>query len=268
MLVALGCVYYAGCEPGPNKLGEQTPEPPSPPSPAMSSKSPSDPDRLRPHQPEDPVLAAKRLQLLDHTLRTGVFKINDERVLQAMAAVPREEFCPASERRFAYENHPLPIGEGQTISQPYIVAFMTEALQPKPEDRILEIGTGSGYQAAVLSLLSNHVYTIEIVDSLARGAAERLQRLGYDHVTVKSGDGYAGWPEHAPFDSIIVTCAPDNIPRPLIEQLREGGRMIIPVGAEGGVQNLILLEKHEGKVTQQSVMDVRFVPMTGRAERE
>jgi protein-L-isoaspartate(D-aspartate) O-methyltransferase len=154
----------------------------------------------------------------------------------------------------------VPIGYGQTISQPFIVAFMTEQLDPKPTDRVLEIGTGSGYQAAVLSLLVAEVYTIEIIEPLAKRAEADLKRLGYDNVKVLAGDGYKGWPDHAPFDAIIVTCAPDQIPQPLVGQLRDGGRMIIPVGPPDN-QQLYLLQKHGTKVEQQARLPVRFVPM-------
>jgi len=191
--------------------------------------------------------------------------ISNPRVLTAMRAVPRHEFVPEDMRDRAYEDHALPIGWDQTISQPYIVGFMTEAIDPRPEHRVLEIGSGSGYQAAVLSLLVSEVCTIEIVEPLAVRAAETLRRLGYDNVRVRSGDGHLGWPEDAPFDSIIVTCAPDEIPAPLVEQLREGGRMIIPVGPRG-IQELVLLEKHAGTMRRRRVMSVAFVPMTGRAE--
>ncbi|MCE9519698.1 MAG: protein-L-isoaspartate(D-aspartate) O-methyltransferase [Verrucomicrobia bacterium] len=192
--------------------------------------------------------------------------ILDERVLMAMREVPRHEFVPDDLRDQAYEDRALPIGWEQTISQPYIVAFMTEALEPQPEHRVLEIGTGSGYQAAVLSLLVREVYTIEIVEPLAARAAETLRKLGYDNVEVRSGDGHCGWPEESPFDFIIVTCAPEEIPAPLVEQLREGGRMMIPVGASGA-QELILLEKHRGVLRRKSVMRVAFVPMTGKLGR-
>src|SRR5436309_9362637 len=156
--------------------------------------------------------------------------IRDARVLAAMSKVPREEFVPSESRAASYEDGPLPIGYDQTISQPYIVAFMTEKLQPKPDHRVLEVGTGSGYQAAVLAELVADVYTIEIVEPLAKNAEATLQRLGYKNVHVKVGDGYKGWPEYAPFDSIIVTCAPEQVPPALVDQLKEGGRMIIPVG--------------------------------------
>jgi protein-L-isoaspartate(D-aspartate) O-methyltransferase len=187
--------------------------------------------------------------------------VTDSRVTEVMSSVPRHEFVPENYRTHAYEDHPLPIGYGQTISQPYIVAFMTEQLRPQPTDRVLEIGTGSGYQAAVLSKLVAEVYTIEIVKPLAQRAETDLRRLNYSNVKVKAGDGYKGWPEHAPFDAIIVTAAPDHVPQPLIDQLKEGGRMIIPVGGRE-MQQLYLLEKHVGKLTQRAVLPVNFVPLT------
>jgi protein-L-isoaspartate(D-aspartate) O-methyltransferase len=178
-----------------------------------------------------------------------------------MTAVPREKFVPKELRSSAYDDRPLPIGYDQTISQPFIVAFMTEQLQPRKDQRVLEIGTGSGYQAAVLSELVAEVYTIEIVRPLAQRAEAVLRELGYKNVRVKAGDGYKGWPEHAPFDAIIVTAAPDHVPPPLVEQLKEGGRMVIPVG-ESGAQKLYLLEKRDGQVRQTAVIPVRFVPLT------
>ena len=190
--------------------------------------------------------------------------INDARVLAAMAKVPREEFVPPESRAASYEDGPMPIGHGQTISQPYIVAFMTEQLRPKASDRVLEIGTGSGYQAAILAGLVAEVYTIEIIEPLAKNAEATLQRLGYKNVHVRVGDGYRGWPEHAPFDAIAVTCAPDHVPQPLIDQLKEGGRMIIPVGGFGN-QELYLLEKKNGQLQRRAVLPVRFVPMAGEA---
>jgi protein-L-isoaspartate(D-aspartate) O-methyltransferase len=190
--------------------------------------------------------------------------VQDPRVLAAMREVPRHEFVPEEMRSSAYEDRPLGIGHGQTISQPYIVAFMTEHLAPKTTDRILEIGTGSGYQAAILAKLVAEVYSIEIVDELAKNATATLKRLGIKNVHTKSGDGYQGWPEHAPFDAIIVTCAPDHIPNPIVTQLKEGGRLIIPVG-DAGNQALYLLTKKDGKIERQSVLPVRFVPMTGKA---
>ncbi len=191
----------------------------------------------------------------------------DAPVLAAMAKVPRQEFVPEALREDSYGDHPLPIGYGQTISQPFVVAFMTEQIRPKQTDRVLEIGTGSGYQAAILAELVAEVYSIEIIEPLATQAAETLQRLGYKNVHITAGDGYKGWPEHAPFDAIIVTCAPDRIPNPLTEQLKEGGRMIVPVGS-GFDQELYLLEKKNGELRHTAVLPVRFVPMTGEAERQ
>jgi protein-L-isoaspartate(D-aspartate) O-methyltransferase len=187
--------------------------------------------------------------------------ISDKRVLAAMQKVERHRFVAEELRRHAYGDYPLPIEAGQTISQPYIVALMTELADVSAKDTVLEIGTGSGYQAAVLGELAAHVYTIEIVDTLAATARRRLESLGYDNVTVKAGDGYQGWPEHAPFDAIVVTAAPENIPQPLIDQLADGGKLVIPVGTSS--QDLVLVEKKEGKITQRSITPVIFVPMTG-----
>ena len=194
--------------------------------------------------------------------------IADQGVLDAMERVRRHLFVPPRFRELcnSYGDHPCPIGEGQTISQPYIVAYMTQALKPKRDDVVLEIGTGSGYQAAVLAELAKEVYTIEIIPSLGRWAEGVLKREGYKNAHVRIGDGYQGWPEHAPFDAVIVTCAPDHIPQPLIDQLKEGGRMIIPVG-EVGVQSLVLVRKVEGKPVQTDMLPVRFVPMTGEAQK-
>jgi protein-L-isoaspartate(D-aspartate) O-methyltransferase len=215
--------------------------------------------------PTKPIdFAAERKQMVSEQLSAPDRGIRDRRVLEAMGEVPRHEFVPEPYRKSAYEDRPLPIGHGQTISQPYVVAFMTEKLAPKPTDRVLEIGTGSGYQAAVLSKLVAEVDTIEIVEPLARRAEADLQRLGFKNVHVRAGDGYQGWPEHAPFDAIIVTCAPDHVPDPLVAQLKEGGRMVIPVGPETD-QQLYLLKKRDGKIERESVLPVRFVPMTRTA---
>jgi len=185
-------------------------------------------------------------------------------VMAAMDAVPRHLFVPSRLVGSAYANRPLPIGYGQTISQPYIVALMTELLEPKLDDVILEVGTGSGYQAAVLAELAARVKTIEIIEPLATSAAARLRRLGYRNIEVKLGDGYNGWPEHAPYDRILVTAAATSIPPPLIKQLKPGGRMVIPVGAPFYSQDLILLQKDaKGKVTTTSLLPVAFVPLTG-----
>ncbi len=191
--------------------------------------------------------------------------VSNPAVLQALRSVERHQFVPEGDRSEAYADRPLLIGSGQTISQPYIVGFMTQAIKPKKTDKVLEIGTGCGYQAAVLSKLVDHVFTIEIVDDLAKTAKERLERLNYANITVRSGDGYAGWPEEAPFDSIIVTAAPEQIPPKLIEQLKPGGRLIAPVGKD--LQDLIVVEKNlDGSIIRRSVMAVRFVPMTGQAQ--
>ncbi|MCG6907527.1 MAG: protein-L-isoaspartate(D-aspartate) O-methyltransferase [Desulfobacteraceae bacterium] len=188
----------------------------------------------------------------------------DPRVMAVLAEVPRHEFVPQDQRPHAYENRPLPIGHGQTISQPYIVALMTDLLKPQPEHRVLEIGTGSGYQAAVLARLVKEVYSIEIITELGQQATERLQRLGYDNVTVRTGDGYFGWEEQAPFDGIVVTAAADHIPPPLIRQLKPGGRMVIPVGSRFMVQQLVLVEKDAGgAATTRQILPVLFVPLTG-----
>ena len=186
--------------------------------------------------------------------------ITNQRVLKVMGEVPRHELVPEGYRSDAYLDSPIPIGFGQTISQPYIVAFMTEQLHPRPTDRVLEIGTGSGYQAAVLAGLVKEVYSIEIVKELATRAEKDLKRLGYTNVHVRAGDGYKGWPEAAPFDAVIVTCAPDAVPQALVDQLKEGGRMIIPVGGSFD-QELYLLEKKGGKTEKRAVLPVRFVPM-------
>ena len=188
----------------------------------------------------------------------------DEAVLQAMLRVERHEFVPKSQRSSAYRNYPLPIGHGQTISQPYIVALMTDLLEAETTDVVLEVGTGSGYQAAVLAELVERVYSIEIGEPLAVAVKERLSRLGYENVTTRLGDGYYGWAEHAPFDAIIVTAAASHVPPPLIEQLKPGGRMVIPVGGPFQVQYLLLIEKDAaGEVRSRQVTAVRFVPLTG-----
>jgi protein-L-isoaspartate(D-aspartate) O-methyltransferase len=188
--------------------------------------------------------------------------VRDERVLDAMRQVPRHQFVPADVAAYAYEDRPLPIGGGQTISQPYIVAYMSELLKVAPGHRVLEIGTGSGYQAAVLSKLAKEVYTIEIVPELAREAAETLKALGYANVQVREGDGYAGWPERAPFDRIIVTAAPERIPAPLLDQLAPGGRLVIPVGEQHETQWMTIVEKTTTGIIQRKTIPVAFVPFT------
>ena len=210
--------------------------------------------------------AAARESMVAGQLASRLRGITNERVLEAMRQVPRHEFVPEEMRPFAYDDRPLPIGHGQTISQPYIVAFMTESLDPKPNHRVLEVGTGSGYQAAVLARLVKDVYSIEIVAPFAQTARATLERLRIKNVHVRAGDGYKGWPEAAPFDSIIVTCAPDHVPQPLIDQLKDGGSLIIPVGPRE-VQELYLLEKSGGQMQRRAVLPVRFVPMTGEAQK-
>ncbi len=188
----------------------------------------------------------------------------DPRVMEVMARVPRHEFVPSAQRHRAYANHPLPIGHGQTISQPYIVALMTDLLRLEPTHRVLEVGTGSGYQAAVLAELAQAVYTIEIIEPLGHQARTRLGRLGYDNVEVRVGDGYYGWEEHAPFDAIVVTAAASHVPPPLVRQLRPGGRLVIPVGSRFMVQQLLLVEKGaDGAIVSRQILPVRFVPLTG-----
>jgi protein-L-isoaspartate(D-aspartate) O-methyltransferase len=192
--------------------------------------------------------------------------ITNQRVLEAMGRVPRHKFVPPGLERFAYDDRPLPIGHGQTISQPYIVALMTQLVDPRPGAKALDIGTGSGYQAAVLAELTKQVYSIEIIGQLAEEARQRLARLGYRNVEVRYGDGYRGWPEQAPFDIIVVAAAPDHVPEPLVEQLALGGKMVIPVGERW--QELIVVEKtRDGKVVCRHVAPVAFVPMTGEAEK-
>jgi protein-L-isoaspartate(D-aspartate) O-methyltransferase len=192
--------------------------------------------------------------------------VADSLVIKAMLKVPRDKFVPEPLQALAYSDSPLPIGEDQTISQPYIVAYMTEALRLKPQDKVLEIGTGSGYQAAVLAEMVDSVFTIEIIESLGKSAEARLQHLGYKNIVVKIGDGYQGWEEEAPFDAIIVTAAPEEIPPPLLEQLKEGGRLVIPVGVE--YQELVRITKTSDGFIKESLLPVRFVPMTGEAQKK
>ena len=207
---------------------------------------------------------ARRLEMVERQIAAR--GIRDRRVLNAMRTVKRHVFIPENMRKYAYIDDPLPIGHDQTISQPYIVAYMTECLELKNNDRVLEIGTGSGYQAAVLAEIVEEVYTIEIVEALAHQAASVLKKEGYDHVHCRIGDGYRGWPEAGPFDAIIITAAPPIIPDPLIAQLKEGGRMIVPVGTWH--QELVLLKKKRGKIEKRMMLPVRFVPMTGEIEKK
>lgn len=232
---ALAIILLAGC--GPNQIPTASPV-------------------------EEAAFTAARLELVKHNIEGA--GITDEAVLRAMRTVPRHRFVPSEYLDQAYEDHPLPIGYGQTISQPYIVAWMTEQLNLQPGEKVLEIGAGSGYQAAVLAELGYvEIYTIEIVPQLAEQAAARLMELGYTQIHVTQGDGYYGWPEYAPFDAIIVTAAPDHVPAPLVEQLAEGGRMVIPIGPQGWYQSLWKFVKEEGQVKAYNLGGVVFVPLTG-----
>jgi len=217
--------------------------------------------------PDKPVVAAadrqaERAALVAELRAQG---IRDERVLAALERVPRHEYVPADLQHVAYQNHPLPIGEDQTISQPYIVALMTELAAVDKSSRVLEIGTGSGYQAAVLAEVAGEVYSIEILEPLARTAEQTLRRLGYDEIQLRIGDGYRGWPEAAPFDAIVVTAAPPQVPQPLKDQLKPGGRLVIPVGDEN--QELRVITKTAGGFEEKTVIPVRFVPMTGESQQ-
>lgn len=213
---------------------------------------------------EEDTFAEQRARMVSRQIENR--GVTNAEVLAAMRKVPRHLFVPERYRKYAYADHPLPIGEGQTISQPYIVGYMTDVLRLKPGDRILEVGTGSGYQAAVLAELGCKVYSIEIIDALAQRARKTLRELEYRNVYIKTGDGYQGWAEEAPFDAVIVTCAPEDIPKPLVEQLKQGGRMIIPVGKSDGIQQLVLAVKQDGRLSSRSVMPVRFVPMVGQKD--
>jgi protein-L-isoaspartate(D-aspartate) O-methyltransferase len=208
--------------------------------------------------------AARNKMVQQHLVERG---IKDQRVLDAFRTVPRHKFLPPDTQRMAYDDESIPIGEGQTITPPYDVAFMTEVLQPKPTDKVYEVGTGSGYQSAILSQLVKDVYSIEIHAPLGKRAAEVHKELGYKNIHTRIGDGYAGWPEAAPFDAIIVTCAPTKVPGPLIEQLKEGGRMVIPLGGRFD-QRVHLMIKKDGKLIDKVLRPTLFVPMTGKAQKE
>jgi len=235
---------------------------------------------MLPEEKETPVLFARsRQEQVTEMLRTieaecrwtaGLTGIATVRpaILDAMADVPRDAFVPPGIQAHAFANNALPIGEGQTISQPFIVALMTELLDPVPGRSVLEIGTGSGYQAAILARLVGQVWSVEIIPALAREAAERLQRLGFDNVAVRSGDGYLGWKEYAPFDAVMITAAAERIPQPLIDQLKDGGRLIMPLGSTVFAQTLILATKRAGKLEVREIAPVAFVPMTGEVQKK
>ena len=221
-------------------------------------------DEPKPPADSDPFAAARRRMVKRHLEGRG---IKDPRVLEAFRTVPRHLFLPPETQRHAYDDESIPIGEGQTITPPFDVAFMTEKLEPKPTDKVYEVGTGSGYQAAILSRLVKDVYSVEIKEKLGKRAAEVLKKVGYTNVHTRVGDGYAGWPSEAPFDAIIVTCAPEHIPPPLVEQLKEGGRMVIPLGDRFN-QTVYLMTKKNGKLTGRELRPTLFVPMTGKAQAE
>jgi protein-L-isoaspartate(D-aspartate) O-methyltransferase len=241
-------------------FGKPRGEPTQAPSPMIAEVSPSATGQLQSDERLE-----ERMDMVETQIRRR--GVTDDDVLTAMETVPRHEFVPDQYKSQAYADHPLPIGYGQTISQPYIVALMTELLNLHNTDRVLEIGTGSGYQAAILAEIVGEVYTVEIVEPLAAEARDRLKRLGYTNVHVLSADGYYGWKEHAPYDAIIVTCAPDHIPQPLVQQLTDGGKLVIPVGPPGGYQTLWQITKQGTEVKKRNVTGVLFVPLTGEHEK-
>ncbi len=226
--------------------------------------APSRGDEPAKAEPTDPTAPARSRMVERHLVERG---IKDPRVLEAFRTVPRHKFLPPETRRHAYDDESIPIGLGQTITPPFDVAFMTEALQPKATDKVYEVGTGSGYQAAIMSRLVKDVYSVEIHEPLSKRATAVLKEVGYDNVHTRHGDGYAGWPEEAPFDAIIVTCAPEAIPQPLVDQLKDGGRMVIPIGDRFN-QTVYRVTKRDGKLSREELRPTLFVPMTGRAQRE
>jgi len=260
----LSLLFLVACASEPEPEPEPKPEPGPGPGLATEQASPATsaaPIATTEPSPTPDQYAPQRQEMVEN----GVvdWGITDETVIEVMGIVPRHAFVPEEYLSSAYNNHPLPIGFGQTISQPYIVALMTQSVELSPDDRVLEIGTGSGYQAAVLAQLVDQVYSVEIIGSLVERAAAALESVGYDNVIVRHDDGYFGWQEHAPFDAIVVTAAPDHVPQPLVNQLKIGGRMIIPVGPVGGFQTLWLLTRTgEDEVQTRNLGGVRFVPFT------
>ena len=238
---------------------DDDPKPKTKPAPADGAKAQTKSAELA-----DPFAAPRNRMVERHLVERG---IKNPRVLEAFRTVPRHLYLAPESRRLAYEDESIPIGEGQTITPVFDVAFMTEALDPKPTDRVYEVGTGSGYQASILSRLVKDVYSVEIHAPLGERAAKVIKLVGYDNIHTRVGDGYAGWPEAAPFDAIIVTCAPEKIPQPLIDQLKEGGRMVIPIGDRYN-QSVWLVEKKGGELTKKKLRPTLFVPMTGKAQRE
>ena len=272
LMVVLRTHAPSGPEATPARASEQIEEKPSPADPNKTSEpDPNDPNDRRLLRPLHKHRAfaervEERASMVSRQIAARAVK--DPNVLKAMRTVPRHAFVPSNMKRHAYADTPLPIGLDQTISQPYIVAFMTEALRLDPNSVVFEVGTGSGYQAAVCAEICREVYTIEIVEELAKSAKARLKELGYPNVFVKAGDAFFGWPDHAPFDAIIGTAAAGRVPEPLLEQLKPGGRMILPEGSPWGYQYLVLITKDKkGKLHRQKIMPVRFVPMTGEVQK-
>jgi protein-L-isoaspartate(D-aspartate) O-methyltransferase len=253
LLLALSAGWVSWIQP--SDIPTPTAAPTEPPGPTSTSAPSPSVEAERDDRLEE------RMSMVDHQIRRR--GVTDQDVLEAMERVPRHEFVPDQYKGQAYADRPLPIGYGQTISQPYIVALMTELLQLKTTDRVLEIGTGSGYQAAILGKIVAEVYTVEIIEALAMEAKARLKRLGYANVHTLHADGYYGWEEHAPFDAIIVTAAPDHIPQPLVQQLKDGAKLVIPVGPPGGYQTLWQVSKSGEEVIKRNVTGVLFVPLTG-----
>jgi protein-L-isoaspartate(D-aspartate) O-methyltransferase len=262
--ILLALILVGACRP---TLVIPTPGPPTATPSLVLSPTPSPSPQASPTPPpatgcaDTPYLSRARAEMVQATIRDR--GVSDERVLAAMESVLRHCFVREQDLRFAYADHPLPIGYGQTISQPYIVALMTELMALEPDDKVLEIGTGSAYQAAILGELVTEVYTVEIIEELALSAAGRLAALDYKNVSVRHADGYYGWEAHAPYDAIIVTAAPDHVPPPLVNQLKDGGRLIIPVGPQGGFQVLWQITRHGDQVEAKEITGVRFVPLTG-----
>jgi protein-L-isoaspartate(D-aspartate) O-methyltransferase len=242
---------------------KKSPVPPETPPPYRVFQAPNQdikPETAEWPRPRSQEREAERRQMVEYIRRA--YDLNDAKVLEAMQNVPRHWFVPENQQPLAYADMPLPIGYDQTISQPFIVAYMTSLLGLTPEKKVLEVGTGSGYQAAVLAELTPYVYSIEIVEPLGRSAREKLKQFGYETIQVKIGDGYKGWQEHQPFDAMIVTCAPDHVPQPLLDQLKPGGCLVIPVGENSRVQNLVRIRKDQaGLISRESLLPVRFVPL-------
>lgn len=255
--MVLTALWMVGCQ----AAGEASPTRTSPPVTAPAAETSTPLPATAPPSTDEPDYSQSRQQMVDQQIVPR--DIRDEAVIEAMRKVPRHKFVPEKLHDLAYADHPLPIGYGQTISQPYIVALMTQALEPYPGQRVLEIGTGSGYQAAVLAELGVDVYTVEIIPELAERAAADLDAAGYTKINKLNADGYFGWDENAPYDAILVTAAPDHLPLPLVEQLQEGGRIVIPIGPVGFVQTLWLFEKIGGEMQATNLGGVTFVPLTG-----